>query len=682
MNELLKILLSLSISASLLILFLFLCKPVFKEKISKQWQYYIWLIVIARLLLPFAPETNLVGNIFQQIDTSLSQLKLNLPPEQDNVNTDFVENEVSLDSQADTAGDRQSNTNISVVVNIFDTIIQNIWLIWLVVAVALFIRKITIYQSFAKYIEAGKTVVSDIEIWEQVGKLVDKAGIKKSVSLYTNDLISSPLLIGFFRPCIILPTAKLSNLDFEYTILHELTHYKRWDMFYKWLVQFAICLHWFNPLVYIMEREINRACELSCDEAVIKNLDETGQQAYGDTLLNAVGLGGNYKNSVASITLYESRELLKERLDAIMNYKKQSKIAVAITLVATIAFASGAATVGAYTVMPQKSSENIKYNMTNANTSDNIQQQLAVSNSGILPDNTKELHISFDINNGGVEILPATSNEIEASYDSAYYDVEITNKNDKWIINISGKVAMMGKTEFVQLHIPDTKRTIDVNVLNGNFSYALPENCLDTISITAKNAGIDFTSKNQYKNSAISLNAINKDFLKYEPPVYPNYFTKTNTGFEYKNGTETNKIDISLIGYTSVNFEESSTSNLLYEIDSSGKIKIPVNISSLSSDLEICIGEIPDIQNAKLIRYDIQGESGGSLFVGISPENNIGTKHFWVGSVESATRNIVWDSGKSVCYSKKYTGNYYVYIQSKYADCSNIKGSIVIEYNQ
>lgn len=162
-------------------------------------------------------------------------------------------------------------------------------------------------------------------LWEQIGSLIEQTGVRGAVGLYTNSLISSPLLIGFFRPCIMLPSAELPDSDFQYTILHELTHYKRRDMFYKWLVQISICLHWFNPLVYLMGREINRACEFSCDEAVIKSLDKDGRRAYGDTLLNAVNLGGTYKDSLASVTLNRSAELLKERLDAIMHYRKNQK---------------------------------------------------------------------------------------------------------------------------------------------------------------------------------------------------------------------------------------------------------------------------------------------------------------------------------------------------------------------
>lgn len=190
--------------------------------------------------------------------------------------------------------------------------------------------------------------VADIDLLERFGKLVERNKIKIMVELHTNNLISSPLLIGFFRPCIVLPTADLSATEFEYTILHELTHYKRRDMFYKWLIQFTVCAHWFNPLVYLMSREVGRVCELSCDEAVIRELDTQGRRAYGDTLLNAMGPGGSYKDSLASVTLSEGKELLKERLDAIMSFKKKSKTMISITMILTVALCCGATYVGAY----------------------------------------------------------------------------------------------------------------------------------------------------------------------------------------------------------------------------------------------------------------------------------------------------------------------------------------------
>lgn len=367
MIELLKLLLSLSLSGTLLILILLLCKPLYKYRLSRQWQYYIWLVVIARLLLPFTPETSLVGNLFREVSPAIEQISAggqadgHLPPE-----TDASEYSTPSGKQADTPAVEAAVPEKALVQRALQAAAQNIWLIciliWLMVAVGLLIRKITIYQSFVKYIHAGSMEVTDMRLWEQLGTLVEQAGVKRTVALYTNSLISSPLLIGFLHPCIILPSAELSESDLKNTILHELTHYKRCDMFYKWLVQTAICFHWFNPFVYSMGREINRACEFSCDEAVIRTFDQGAQRAYGDTLLNAIGAGGKYNDSLASVMLNENAELLKERLDAIMKFKKSTRFTAAISIAFVFTLCFGATAAGAYTNQKQHSKDNIVEN--------------------------------------------------------------------------------------------------------------------------------------------------------------------------------------------------------------------------------------------------------------------------------------------------------------------------------
>lgn len=388
MNELLKIILSLSLSGALLILLLLLCKPLVKGKLSKRWQYYIWLIVVARLLLPFAPETNLMGMIFR--------------PQPEQASTSFTDagstNQLNVPGQVDLGGfkqpepDRLTDTGISEI--LYEKITVICLLVWFVVAIGLLIRKITVYQSFVKYMRAGRIEISDMQLWERLGILVAQLGIKGSVGLYTNNLISSPLLIGFFRPCIMLPTAGLSESDFDNTILHELTHYRRRDMFYKWLVQVTICLHWFNPFVYLMDREVSRACELSCDEAVIKMRDAGGRRAYGDTLLNAMGMGGNYKDSLASITLNESKELLKERLDAIMNYRNATRMSATISLALVFTFSFAAVAVGAYAVNPSVAT---KGNVTNLPKQDaRIMSKALNTEQGLAPLHIDNCEIQYD----------------------------------------------------------------------------------------------------------------------------------------------------------------------------------------------------------------------------------------------------------------------------------------------
>lgn len=350
MNETLKVVLSLSLSGALLILLLFLLRFLFKERLSKRWQYYIWLVVVARLLFPFAPETNLMATLFQGTDRASEQMEIVSPYAwQDGIIDKSQTGEVTdgknnlHNEQAEPAESVNSPVRNGV-----STVWQNLWIGWLVAALILFVRKITIYQDFVKYIRAGCVEVADIDLLERFGKLVEQNQIKTTVELCTNNLISSPLVIGFFRPYIMLPTADLPSADFDYTMRHELMHIKRRDMFYKWLVQLTVCIHWFNPFVYLMSWEIGRICELSCDEAVIRKLDAQGRRAYGDTLLNAIGLGGSYKDSLVSLTLNESKELLKERLDAIMNFKKIPKWAIFTSLFLTGMLVCGFSFLGAY----------------------------------------------------------------------------------------------------------------------------------------------------------------------------------------------------------------------------------------------------------------------------------------------------------------------------------------------
>lgn len=356
MNAALKTVLSLSLSGSLMISILYLMRPLYKDRFCKCWQYYIWIAVIARLLLPIAPEANLMGTLFHEVEKSTEMTAVVFSPRQDTVYSPEID--VFPGSDTEVGGPAPTNPTSNPTPDVLAVALQNLWFFWVMVALILFIRKVTIYQSFLNYIRAGCVEVAEIGLLERFGTLVAQNRVNTRVELYTNSLISSPLLLGFFHPCIVLPSANLPPADFEYTIRHELTHFKRRDMFYKWLVQFTVCVHWFNPLVYLMGREINRACELSCDEAIIRGLDPHGRRAYGDTLLNAMGTGGNYENSLASVTLNESKDLLKERLDAIMNFKKQSKLIKFFLFITTLALCFGGLFTGVYAANADQMKEN------------------------------------------------------------------------------------------------------------------------------------------------------------------------------------------------------------------------------------------------------------------------------------------------------------------------------------
>lgn len=350
MNAVLKTFLSMSFSGGLLILALLLGKRPLQDKLSRQWQYYIWLVVILRLLLPFGPETNLLGKAYQAVDQAVT-LTAPLPWRQPAQNASEGGPAPAAGTELDRNGANRPAEEWTAAGPLQETgalLAERVWLVWLAVALGLLIRKVTVYQGFMRYLGAGLVPVSDMEMLDRLSVAAERAGSKKPVELCVNPLVSSPMLIGFFRPCIVLPRADIPEKDFQHIVLHELTHYRRRDLLYKWLVQISVCLHWFNPLVYLMSREIARACEFSCDEAVLAKLGEENARDYGETLLDAMAAVGKYRENPGAVTLSENKQLLKERLGAIMNFRRKPAAVRLLTGALTLCMILGAAFVGVY----------------------------------------------------------------------------------------------------------------------------------------------------------------------------------------------------------------------------------------------------------------------------------------------------------------------------------------------
>ena len=339
MNEFIKILLSLSVSGALLLLLILGLKPLYKNKFSKRWQYYIWIVVALRFLIPFTPNITIVGSLFEKFDTAAITNEIPTSP---NV-------PVPADTGNSKAEPIQTNREITTAA-MREPVDKYVCLffIWSALALVLFVRKVTVYQGFIQYIKAGNKEVSDIKILNLLSDCEEKLKIKTRVELSCNPLIASPMLIGFFRPRIILPVGEWEDKELSYIFVHELIHYKQRDMFYKWLIQIVVCVHWFNPFVYLLEKEVNKSCELSCDEKVISILNEKAKREYGDTLISFLKSNNLYKSSLASVTLTEGAEQLKERLGAIMKFRKKSKAIIAITAIFTAAVCVCFFVTGAY----------------------------------------------------------------------------------------------------------------------------------------------------------------------------------------------------------------------------------------------------------------------------------------------------------------------------------------------
>ncbi len=163
------------------------------------------------------------------------------------------------------------------------------------------------------------------------------------ILVFTNDEIASPLVCGLLAPCIYLPT----RMDFQNTELlrhiftHETMHIKRKDNWIKAIMLLALCINWYNPLVWIMSKCLSSDLETACDEAVLRlYLDEDQRKSYAFSLL-AMAITGNRPTLLYSAF---SKTEVEKRIQSILQYKKASSLLLIITFLflacSTTAFAT------------------------------------------------------------------------------------------------------------------------------------------------------------------------------------------------------------------------------------------------------------------------------------------------------------------------------------------------------
>lgn len=139
--------------------------------------------------------------------------------------------------------------------------------------------------------------------------------------------LGAPFLLGLLRPCLVLPgpEAGLSGEDWRNLLRHELVHYRRRDLWYKWLGLLACGVHWFNPVVWGLWRALGEDCELSCDWAVCHGLREEERRGYMRTILQLVGPRAYGLTSGLTSGMSDSKGVLRRRFEMIDNIRKMDR---------------------------------------------------------------------------------------------------------------------------------------------------------------------------------------------------------------------------------------------------------------------------------------------------------------------------------------------------------------------
>lgn len=311
--EIIKLILSMTFTGSIISIFLFVLRPIIKDILPKSFQYYMWSSVVIALMLPVSKIIVIpISNNSVMSMKSIYEIAKGI---------------------SDTASEIPVNLVFTPQNTYFPSIAVILFAFWQLGMIFVLGFNIICYVSYVRRLK-NHNINADRQETELLDNLLEG---KSTLRLYKNTIVVTPILIGFFRPAIILPDKKYEDMKLRNILLHEITHMKRHDIFVKWLLIFVGAIHWFNPLVYFVRREINKACELACDESVIKRFDISKMQQYGDTLIAVAA--DSIRKMPLSITMFEDKKYLKERLGAIMKHKKHSKrtvIAASVILVTIV----------------------------------------------------------------------------------------------------------------------------------------------------------------------------------------------------------------------------------------------------------------------------------------------------------------------------------------------------------
>lgn len=321
------------ITSSVLILALLVLRRVFREKISRRAQYALWLLVLARLLIPVSLPTAGFGVLSAAepaVEAASSRLESRavyvLPLDR------APAAEVPAASQAQPGQVVETGDSFGYPVLSSDG-----------ETVTRYARQLTA-SELLRYLWYGGMALTGL--WFLAGNLRFRWKLRRRrrpypvegcpVPVYLAEgWLASPCLVGLLRPAIYLtPAAAAAEERQRHVIAHELTHRRHLDPLWSLLRSVCLVVYWFDPLVWAAALASRTDGELACDEAVLAGLDQEERLAYGRSLLALVPVrrtGGD--PFLTATTMASGKRQLKDRIGRIAQARRTTALALTLALV-------------------------------------------------------------------------------------------------------------------------------------------------------------------------------------------------------------------------------------------------------------------------------------------------------------------------------------------------------------
>lgn len=300
MSSLFLIVLNMSLTASYAAISVIIIR-FFLKKVPKIFSYALWIVVLFRLMCPFSFKSNI----------SLMPVNVGVIPE--NIINEYSVMDAGISVADNTVNNYVHSTlmplNTASGFNMMEAIIEGVSIVWIMGIIIFTVYGITSYFKLKNILNAS-TLVED--------------------NIFETDRIKTPFVLGIIKPKIYIPVNLLHN-ELNYIIKHEQTHIKRFDHIIKLISFFSLALHWFNPLIWLSFFLMSKDMEMSCDESVMRNIDEDIRVNYSNSLLSL-----SAKQSGLSFPLAFGESNVKTRIKNILSYKKPSQMILAASVIIVV----------------------------------------------------------------------------------------------------------------------------------------------------------------------------------------------------------------------------------------------------------------------------------------------------------------------------------------------------------
>lgn len=328
-----------SFYGGVMILVIIILRRIFKNRLPKRTFVILWGVVLLRLLVPFSvPSGFSVYSVVGWQENAGIDNAFYYNTGEDGPTTIFnagaVDTQMLFPMSGDSEGDMHDSMDEGEI-NVI-TFVHAVQYSGTAVCILVFL---TLYLCCLHMFHSALPVHNEyIRQWEREHQLI------RPISVRQSERISTPLTYGIFKPVILLP----KELEWEgggkleYILQHEYCHIRKFDAAWKLLMAVALCVHWFNPLVWIMYFLMCRDIELACDEEVLRHLGRDARKNYALTLI-----GMEEKNSrFTAIYNGFGKTAIEERIRSIMKYKRATlftivSAAVIIIIVVCVFATSG-----------------------------------------------------------------------------------------------------------------------------------------------------------------------------------------------------------------------------------------------------------------------------------------------------------------------------------------------------